>query len=75
MDERQKLQLKAAIGLAENIKEADCILEERTGLKTFAEKKAFLESFCHCDMTDVDHVDQLIYEHWLSNLQKRFKEL
>lgn len=72
MDERQKLQLKAAIGLAENIKEADCILEERTGLKTFAEKKAFLHSFCDCDIPDVD---KLIYEHWLSSLQRRFKQL
>lgn len=72
MDERQKLQLKAAIGLAEDVKTADQILEDRTGFKTFTEKKAFLQSFCDCDVPDVD---KLIYEHWLSSLQKRFKGL
>lgn len=72
MDEPQKQQLKAAIGLAEDIKTADKILEERTGLKTFAEKRAFLSGFCDCDVPDVD---KLIYEYWLSSLQKRFKGL
>lgn len=72
MTEREKLQLKAAIGLAEDVKSADQILEERTGLKTFAEKRAFLQAFCDCDVPDVD---KLVYEHWLSSLQKRFKGL
>lgn len=72
MNNRERLQLKAAIGLAENVKTADQILEEQTGLKTFTEKRAFLQSFCDCDVPDVD---KLVYEHWLSSLQRRFKEL
>lgn len=72
MDEKEKLQLKAQIGLATSIEEANRILEDTTGLKTASEKTCFLKGMCNLE--DVD-IDELVYKDYLSQVMSKFEKL